>query len=269
MNNFANQLKYWRKARGLSQLALAASAGSTPRYISFMENGKSRPGEQMVRRLADALEMPMRERNDLLEAAGHRRENSALALSEPQMRPYCQTVKHVLKVHDPFPAFVVNRWWDIVDLNAGAERFFRLLEPDTMPRNMIEWLFDPAGVARTRFDAWTAVAYAFLRRVRREAMNAPLDARLARLLAVAEKELASADVPASSGPGNDLVVCPTVRFGDAEVSLVGMTSRFGAPLDVTLDELTVECLYPRDEQSEQFLRSLEGRPVLRLASASG
>jgi hypothetical protein len=228
-----------------------------------MENGRSRPSQEMVHRLADALGVPVRERDELLESAGFAGVYRA-PVAERKMAPYCQTVDFVLQNHEPYPAFVLNRWWDVVDANQAAKRFFGLVAPELPPKNLIEWLYGLPRSARARFDNWPEAAYAFLRRVRRETVEAHDDERLRQLLALAEGQLADVNVPEYQS-AEEPVMCPAIQFDDQMVRLVGMVARFSTAREVTLDELRVELMYPRDDASDAFFRRLAERPALRVA----
>ena len=120
---FGRQLKVWRRQRGWSQLDLAAAAGLSQRYVSFIETGRSRPGEDVVLRVAEALDVPLRERNNLLQSAGLAPRFPELPLSHESIAPFRAAIEHILRIHEPYPAYVIDRWWNVVDTNR-AGRFF-------------------------------------------------------------------------------------------------------------------------------------------------
>ncbi|MFO0601078.1 MAG: helix-turn-helix transcriptional regulator [Myxococcaceae bacterium] len=249
---FGRQLKQWRRQRGVSQLALAERAQVSQRHISFIETGRSRPGEETVHRIAEALEIPLRERNSMLEAAGlsamypeHRMSDSALA-------PFRQAVARMLEAHEPYPAFVINRWWDVVEVNKAASRFLPL-SPGAST-NFLEVFFSP-GPYRELIVNYPAVAWAALRRVRTEAAHFGSDERLSRLLTRAERSLADVPEGAESREG-DLVVCPHLRWGERVIKTISIVARFGNTREVTLDELRVELMLPQDKAAADFFLEL-------------
>ncbi len=251
---FGAQLRYWRTARCLSQLDLASKAQSTTRYISFLENGRSRPSEQMVHRLADALNVPVRERNQLLELAGFAGSYAIRGLTDAELAPYMQAVRFAMDSHNPFPALAVNRWGDVLDANESAKRFLGQLQPEGVRPNFTEWLFEADSSSVAAFENWSAVAWGTLRRLRRELVLVPRDERLNQLVSMAEKRLVGE--PITEDAMNDHVVCPNVRIGGRLVRLVGMVARFGLAQDQTLDEIRVEMGFPRDAESEAYFREL-------------
>lgn len=249
---FGRQLKQWRRQRGVSQLALAERAQVSQRHISFIETGRSRPGEETVHRIAEALEIPLRERNSMLEAAGlsamypeHRMSDSALA-------PFRHAIARMLETHEPYPAFVINRWWDVVDVNKAASRFLPL-SPGAST-NFLEVFFSP-GPFRELIVNYPAVAWAALRRVRTEAAHFGSDERLSLLMARAEQSLS--DVPdAQDAREGELVVCPHLRWGDRIVKTISIVARFGNTREVTLDELRVELMLPQGQVDADFFKEL-------------
>jgi transcriptional regulator with XRE-family HTH domain len=247
---FGRHLKQWRRHRGLSQLELAVRAGVSQRYLSFIETGRSRPGEQVVERVAEALEIPLRERNLMLAAAGLAPRYPEILLSDEAVAPFRTAVRHMLNTHEPYPAYVINRWWDLIDANTPGYQMlgFALDEPV----NAVDILFGP-GPIRDTIENFGAVAWAFLRRLRREVADAGSDERLHQILERAEGYMS--DVPVlSDGTGSDLVVCPRWKVGDQVITTVTMVARFGNAHEVTLDELRVELVYPGDAGAEEFFR---------------
>ena len=247
---FGRHLKQWRRHRGLSQLELAVRAGVSQRYLSFIETGRSRPGEQVVERVAEALEIPLRERNMILAAAGLAPRYPEMLLTDEAVAPFRTAVRHMLNTHEPYPAYVINRWWDLVDANAAGYQMlgFALDEPV----NAVDILFGP-GLVRDTVENFGAVAWAFLRRLRREAADAGSDERLHQILERAEGYMSDVPVPYDDA-GDGFVVCPRWRIGDQVITTLTMVARFGNAHEVTLDELRVELVYPGDADAEKFFR---------------
>jgi transcriptional regulator with XRE-family HTH domain len=244
-------LRHWRAVRGKSQLDLACDAATTPRYVSFVETGRAQPSRQMVVRLARALDVPLRERNDLLVAAGFAPLYSLEPLDSPVMARVEQAVTSVLARHDPFPAVVMDRAWRLVRANDGAARLFgRLFAPDPVPTdtNVLRLVIEPGPVRRSLRN-WTSVVPALLERARREAVGGVLDRDTAELVAalrdrhdVAEL-LTDPDTSRSHGPVVDL--CFAVD--GAELSFFSVISTIGTPIDVTAQELRIEAFFPADD----------------------
>lgn len=226
---FGRHMKQWRRQSGLSQLELSVRAGMSQRHISFIETGRSRPGEDVVHKAAEALEIPIRDRNSLLEAAGLVPSYREMLLSDDTVVPFRTVISKLLESHEPYPAYVINRYWEMVDM------------------------FLAPGPVREMIDNFAAAAWTFLRRLRREVAHSGNDERLQELLARAESYMEG--VPADiEKPGTDLVVCPNLRIGDRLIRTVSMVARFGTAREVTLDELRVELVFPMDDEAEAFFK---------------
>jgi transcriptional regulator with XRE-family HTH domain len=247
---FGRYLKQWRRQRGLSQLDLAMRAELSQRYISFIETGRSRPGSQVVHKVAEALEIPLRERNAMLVAAGLATAYPEMPLSDNGIAPFRHAIQRMLEAQEPYPAYVINRWWDVVDANAAGYRMFRPVGDD--PVNAVDILFGP-GPFRDVVENFAAVAWTFLHRLRREIANAGPDERLQQLLERAEASMKGVPAPRED-LGSDLVVCPRLKIGDQVITTVSMVARFGHAHEVTLDELRVELVFPADAAAETFFR---------------
>jgi transcriptional regulator with XRE-family HTH domain len=252
---FGELLRYWRGVRGRSQLDLASDAGTTPRYVSFVETGRSRPGRQMVVRLARALDVPLRERNGLLLAAGYAPLYAMGSLDEPGLARIDSALTSMLSQHEPFPAVVMDRGWNVLRANGGARRLFGgLLEPEPMPdpANVLRLMIEPGGV-RDAVLNWETVVPALLDRARREAVGGVLDLDTAtlveRLRALPEvAAVMSADpVPLAAVPVLD--VC--FRVAEEALSFFSVVSTMGTPIDVTAQELRVEAFFPGDQATRE------------------
>ncbi len=247
---FGRHLKQWRRRRGLSQLDLAVRADMSQRHLSFIETGRSRPRKDVVHKVAEALEVPIRDRNTLLEAAGLAPNYPEVPLSDEAAAPFRDAIRKMLESHEPYPAFVINRWWDLIDANAAGRRIF--LQNGDGPINLVDAILGP-GPMREMIENFSAVGWMFLRRMRREVADSGPDERLQELLERAEAYMK--DVPFDiQGPGSELVVCPHLRIGDQVIRTVGIVARFGTAREVTLDELRVELVFPRDEEAEAFFK---------------
>ena len=270
---FGSRLGQWRRQRGLSQLGLAGRVGSTPRHVSFLETGRSRPSRQMVLRLADALDVGLREANALLHAAGLPGRYPRTALDGADLAPYRAAIERMLTAHEPYPAMVVDRHWTVVLANRACSVLYG---PQVVGRNFVrDALADPA--AAEAIVNWPEVAWAGLDRLRHQLDRTPFDEDLRDLVRLAEKALTGVARPEPADPA--LAVCPWFRVGDEVVRTIAMVARFDPIAEVTLDELRVELMYPLYEPAERFFRDAavypdgtprEGRTgVDRLGTASG
>jgi transcriptional regulator with XRE-family HTH domain len=245
---FGVWLRRWRRHRGLSQLALAGQVGSTSRHISFLETGRSRPSQQMVLRLGEALAVPLRERNQLLAAAGLPAAYPHAPVAGPELAAYRAAIDRLLAAHDPYPGMLVDGHWNVLAANRGCAGLFGA---DLVGVNLVrQFVANPAmsaGVVN-----WPAVAWAGLARLREQAARAPLNEELRELVALTEA--AVANLPRPAAPGDEFVVCPWFRVGDRVVRTIGMAARFDPVAEITLDELRVELIYPLDQEAEQFFR---------------
>ena len=248
---FGRQLKQWRRQRGLSQLDLAVRANLSQRHVSFIESGRSRPRSNVVHKVAEALDIPLRDRNILLEAAGLASSYPEMSLTDEAFEPFRNAIRQILDSHEPYPAYVINRWWDLIDANAAGHRLFPQINDG--PINTVDAFLGP-GPIRDMIDNFASVGWTFLRRMRREVADSGPDERLQEILERAEAYMK--DVPSDvESPGSELVVCPTLRIGDQLIKTVSMVARFGTAREVTLDELRVELVFPRDEVAEAFFRN--------------
>jgi transcriptional regulator with XRE-family HTH domain len=234
-------------------LDLASEARTTPRYVSFVETGRAQPSRQMVVRLARALDVPLRERNELLLAAGYAPLYSGAPLTSSLLERVEQALTSMLTQHEPFPAVVLDRSWYVRSANRGAEALFgRLFAPHPMPAaaNVLQLVIEP-GPVRDHLRNWATVVPALLDRARREAIGGVLDKVTAELVRgfrarsdVAEV-LARPDVSPSTAPVVDLhfdVDGTGLRF-------FSVVSTIGTPIDVTAQELRVEAFFPADDST--------------------
>lgn len=246
-------LRQWRGVRGKSQLDLASEAGTTPRYVSFVETGRAQPSRQMVVRLARALAVPLRERNELLLAAGFAPLYSEEPLASPMLEPVHRALQLMLDHHEPYPAIVMDRGWNVQRANRGATILFgRLFEPDPMPpdANVLRLIIEP-GPVRAGVVNWDAVVLALFDRARREAVNGVFDRPTAELIAElrARDDVGRlfADQPPTSPPAP--VVDVRFAVDGTELSFFSVVSTVGTPIDVTAQELRVEAFFPADDET--------------------
>jgi transcriptional regulator with XRE-family HTH domain len=238
-------LRYWRQERGKSQLELSMDTGISQRHLSFVESGRSSPSRDLLSIVSDALNIPLRERNVLLLASGFAPQYSEQSMDAEQMDIVTRAIDRMLQQHEPHPALVLDRYWNIVRTNEAAPRFFGLfldLEKRPKPRNLIELTFDPAGM-RPFIEEWEKVAAGLLQRVRREAVGQVLDAKLQELLKRLRQYPGVAGLKPSFAPQSP--VLPIVfRRGNQRFSYFSLITTVGTPQCITAQELRVECMFP-------------------------
>ncbi|MCB9765646.1 MAG: helix-turn-helix domain-containing protein [Alphaproteobacteria bacterium] len=259
MTPFGPQLRQWRRRRRMSQQALSEAAEVSTRHISCLENGRSAPSRQMVLLLASALDVPLRERNDLLAAAGFTPAYGAHDLSEPEMAPIRHALDFLFQRFEPNPALAVDRRWAIQGMNQGAARLAAWFLADaTLPPgvmgNAMHLVFHPDGLRRFVVN-WPEVAGVTLARLRRDAARDPDGA--GQLL---DELLAWPGVPEPAMTGGDGVLVPIhLRRRGVELRLATLLTTLGTPVDATAQELTVELYFPLDAATAAWLdQGLEG-----------
>lgn len=259
---FGRLLRQWRALRGMSQLRLASEAGTSTRHLSFVETGRSQPSREMVLRLAEALDVPLRERNALLAAAGFAALYRESGLAAPQMEPVSRALAFLLDRHEPFPAYLVDRCWRVLRGNAAAARSFSRFAGSAdvwreSPPNLLRLTLHPEGL-RPWIVNWSDVAGALVTRLQREVAFARTDDALAELL---DEVLRIPDLPASSlVPDLERPAAPVLplhlKRGDLELRVFSTITTLGTPMDVTVQELRIESFMPADPASEALLRAL-------------
>lgn len=251
-------LRHWRDLRGKSQLDLSLDAGVSQRHLSFIEIGRSVPSRLMLLDLAQALDMPLRDRNTLLLAGGYAPIYPDGAWDGPEMRSITSALERMLRQHEPFPALVMDRYWTVLMTNQAAPRFFGQfidLAERPKPRNMLDLMFDPEGMRRFIAN-WPAVAESLIQRVYREQVGRVIDDRIKALLA---RLLAYPDVEPAWHPPTALSiqsVMPMISIDFVKegrlLRYFSMVTTVGTPQTVAAQELRVECIFPADAQTEAF-----------------
>jgi transcriptional regulator with XRE-family HTH domain len=240
----------------MTQLQLALEADVSTRHVSFLETGRSQPSREMIRRLAEELQIPLREQNALLVAAGFTPVHPQRDLDGGDLEPVREAVELVLAGHEPYPALAVDRYWNLVAANDALEPFFGGVTPGLLapPINVLRATFHPDGLAPriANMEQWRPH---MLARVRRQ-VEVSGDAALADL----ERELqeyplvesASADEAVDEFPG--MVVPLRLRTDEGVLSFLYTTTLFGSPLDVTISELAIESFFPADRSTAHALQ---------------
>lgn len=246
-------LRQWRERRRLSQLELSIRAEISTRHLSFVETGRSAPSRDMVLQLTDRLDIPLRERNRLLLAAGFAPVYSETPLGAPQMDSIRAAVRQLLAGHEPYPALVVDRSWNLVEANSSIALFTSLVSPDLLapPANVLRASLHPQGLAPhiVNLGQWRGH---LLHRVRR-IVELTADPDMVKLA----DELESYPCPdrqvEPTGPGEIMVPLRLRAPDGSELSFFSMVATFGTPLDVTLSELAIEAFYPADDATARAL----------------
>lgn len=252
-------LREWRAARRVSQLDLALAAETSARHLSYIETGKAQPSRDMVMRLADALEMPLRERNALLMAAGYAPKYPETALDTPALTQVQRAIELILGQQEPYPAFLLNRHWDVLMANRAAVRInhFVLRGRASAHQNMLRRFFDPNDL-RAAVVNWDEVAGDLIRHLHDEVTATPTDSITRGLL---DEVLSYPGVPKrwrtrELGTRPPPLLTVVFRQDQQELRFFSTITTFGTPRDVTLDDLRIECAFPADNTTAEICRIL-------------
>ncbi|HEX2462402.1 MAG TPA: helix-turn-helix transcriptional regulator [Vicinamibacterales bacterium] len=256
-----DHLRAWRQRRRLSQLDLALEAEISTKHLSFLETGRSQPSRDMVLKLAEQLEIPLRERNVLLVAAGYAPVFPERPLADPAMQPARKAVDLVLKGHEPYPAIAIDRHWTLVAHNAAIPPLLSVADPSLLrpPLNVLRLSLHPKGLAPriANLAEWRAHLLARLR----QQIDVTADAVLTKLF---EELAAYPGLDGARSPRTNVndeyagVVVPLQLATDAgTLSLFSTTTIFGTPVDVTLSELAIESFFPADAATADMLRGVK------------
>ncbi len=249
-------VREWRARRRRSQLDLALEVGVSPRHLSFVETGRSKPSPELVLALADHLEVPLRERNTFLLSAGYAPRYSERSLDDPVMHRVRASLQQMLDAHEPSPGIVIDRLWNVVQANAAAAALTADLPPELLepPLNVYRVSLHPLGLASrtTNFVEWGGY---LLRQLRRSIVLSG-DERLEALHreVSAFPTVQALDEAEEHDSEPDVLMPFRIVVGGHELSLFTTLTTFGTPLDITLDELAVELFFPADERTAALLR---------------
>jgi len=258
--DFPARLKAWRQKRRLSQLELALQAGVSQRHLSFLESGRANPSRGMIQSLSETLDIPLRDRNDLLVRAGFAPVFGARALDDPLLAQAMAAVRMMLTNHAPFPAVALDRAWNIRLANAPFDRLTAAIDADLWQsiggaeRNLMRLFFHPNGL-RPYVTNWAAIAPLLWRRAQREA-----DSLGGQDMAAVLAELAPLQDAHTRDGAAETALLPVlplqIERNGIGLALFGVIATFGTAQDVTADELRIELLFPADAQTEALLRAL-------------
>jgi len=255
--HIGDHLREWRQRRHLSQLDLAGEAEISTRHLSFVETGRSAPSREMVLKLAERLEIPLRERNVLLVAAGFAPAFPQRSLDDPILKPARAAIDMVLRAHEPNPALAVDRHWNLVTANRMVAPLLdgipqRLLG---QPFNVLRLAFHPEGLAARTVNLGEWCAH-LLERLHHQC-EATADPELLKLY----QDLKAYPIPARARPlPSDAVAIPLkLRYESEVLSFFSTTMVFGTPVDITLSELALETFFPADDSTAARMRDIAGR----------
>ncbi len=262
---FPALLRHWRSRRGLSQLDLALAADVSSRHVSFLETARAQPSREMVLRLGATLNVPLRDQNAMLQAAGFAPEFPEPGLDELS-GPVGLAIERMLAQHEPYPLTVLSRGYDVLRSNAGADRVFSrfVADPSALspPLNVFALVFDPR-LARPFVQGWERVAHTMVTRLYREVLARPEDPELASLLASLFRYEGVPEgwrQPDFSIP-SEATLEVRLRNADLDLGFLTALTQFNAPQNVTLDEIRIESYFPVDDAT--------ARACERLARAGG
>jgi len=250
---FGEQLRDWRRRRHLSQLEFATELQISARHLSFVETGRSQPSRSMVLRFAESLDVPLRDRNALLIAAGYAPMYASRPLSDPALSAARNAVDLILNGHEPYPALLIDRHWTMLSANAAAMKFFVGVDPSLLapPVNVLRVSLHPGGLAPRIVNLAQWRSHLLARVVRDLALTA--DPVLARLITELRGYPGGEQVepdPAFAG----VLVPLRYRSEQGVLSMFSTTTVFGTAVEVTLSELMLEAFYPADDFTFQVVR---------------
>jgi transcriptional regulator with XRE-family HTH domain len=258
-NELGLLLRQWRDMRGKSQFELSLDAGVSQRHISFIESGRSVPSRQMLMDVAQALDVPLRERNTLLLAAGYAPLYQESAWDALEMQSVSNALGRILRQHEPFPAVVMDRYWNVLMTNESTPRLFNCfidMAARKGPRNMLHLMFDPAGM-RPFIANWEEVAKSLIQRVYRESAGRVIDEKTQELLTAllaypdVQTDWKSPRALSTVSATRTLPVIPISFVKDDQVlSYFSMVTTVGTPQTVAAQELRIECMFPADDETE-------------------
>lgn len=264
--SFGMFLKQWRGQRGLSQLELTLAGQVSQRHISFLESGRAKPSREMVLQLATVLEIPLQQQNLMLTAADFAPIHTETDLSAPEMASIRKALDFMLRQQEPYPAVVIDRYWNLLLPNTAATKLFAtFIEPTYLQEhfaqdgaiNLMQVMFNPQGL-RLFVTNWQDVAIHLLQRLHREALAEGDSERSTTLLQTLMQYPGVSKVwrtsSASHTAQNALLLTVQLQREDLTLQFFSTIATLGTPYDITLQELRIECMFPADDATEQAWR---------------
>ncbi|MBN8595409.1 MAG: helix-turn-helix transcriptional regulator [Anaerolineae bacterium] len=261
IDTFGDLLKHWRKARRFSQMELALTANVSTRHLSFVETGRSKPGYDLVLRLAEVLSLSLQHTNALLVAAGYAPRYSAWSLDDDKTGMVRAALERMLMQHEPYPALVTTRHYDLIMVNNGTRLLVGWLTGDenVMSRfsNSYQLLFASNGL-RPYLANFDLLKRMMLRRLYEESITYQSEA-LFRLYESCLGETMVSEVAQSTAPDSQLPIMTLgLRKGDLEARFFSTITSFGTAIDVTTQELRIECFFPADDLTQHLIQRVLG-----------
>ncbi|KAA6459108.1 helix-turn-helix transcriptional regulator [Acidobacteria bacterium AB60] len=252
IHTVGTMVRSWRELRRFSQLELALEAEVSQRHLSFIESGRSVPSREMVLHLAERLEVPFRERNAMLLAAGYSPVYGDRRFDDPSLRQAKSALEVLLRAHEPYPALVVDRHWNIIEANRALEPMLEGVDPAllTSPANALRISLHPGGLAPRimNLGEWRQHLLDRLRRQFRISRDPALDEL--------QKELSAYPCPSSEQPGqsasplaHEVAIPLRLKTSRGVLSFLSTVTVFGTPVEITLSEVTLEAFYPADQET--------------------
>jgi transcriptional regulator with XRE-family HTH domain len=255
---FGSLLRDWRQRRRLTQLELALQADVSARHLSFLETGRSRPSREMVLLLAEELDVPLRNRNEMMTAAGFAPAYTQHSLDDAELGEVHRSLRRILDGHEPYPAVLVDGYWNLLAANRAVALLTDLVDPEllTPPVNVLRASLHPRGLAPYVVDLeeYAAHLVSRLRRQAERAASTGLRALLTELVGYCR----NAGLDPNAQPRDRIVLPLRLRHPDQELTLFSTVAVLGAPLDVTLDEIAIESFFPADDATATYLRKRFG-----------
>ena len=252
-------LREWRQRRHLSQLDLAVNAEISARHLSFLETGRSTPSRDMVLHLADNLDVPLRDRNALLVAAGYAPVFHERPLSDPALDAARKAVELVIGGHEPYPAVAIDRRWTLLSANAAAMRMMGDTSPELLqpPLNVLRLSLHPHGLAPriVNFAEWQSHIVSRLRRQLELTADPVLEDLLREIKSYSPPGAATAGPPSAQHDYGGVIIPLRLNTPDGVLSFFSTTTVFGTPVDITLSEIAVEAFFPADAVTAEALRA--------------
>ena len=266
LNSFGLLLKQWRSQRGLSQLDLAVTSQVSQRHISFLESGRAKPSREMVLQLAEVLEIPLRQQNLMLTAAGFAPVHTETDLSAPEMVSIRKALDFMLRQQEPYPAIVVDRYWNLLLTNQAANRLLNaFISSEELQThfyrdgkvNLMRAMFHPQGF-RPFVVNWDDFSVHLLQRLQREA-TAEGDSEQSKVLLnelMSYPGVAGVWHPSARAAQSTMLLTVYLKRGNLELQFFSTIATIGTPYDITLQELRIECLFPVNDHTEHHWKQL-------------
>lgn len=255
---FGDHLRQWRQRRRMSQLDLAGEADISTRHLSFVETGRSVPSREMVLRLAERLDVPLRERNALLIAAGYAPMYRERPFDDPALATAREAVQLILRSHEPYPALAVDRHWNLLASNAMVGPLLAAVDPSLLqpPVNVLRLSLHPQGLAPqiVNLGQWRHHLFERLRRQVQVTGDAALQALLEELRAYPVPE--GGEHTRLDGEVLGVAMPFRLRTPAGTLNFISTVTIFGTPVDVTLEELALETFFPADAATAEALRAM-------------